>query len=30
MFFGFRLVVGFSSGRLGVGWVSVPVLKLNW
>ena len=30
MFVGFRLVVGFNGGRLGVGWVSVPVLKLNW
>ena len=27
---GMGLVVGFNRGRLGGGWVSVPVLKLNW
>ena len=27
---GMGLVVGFNGGRLGGGWVSVPVLKLNW
>ena len=27
---GMGLVVGFNGGRLGGGWVSVPILKLNW